>query len=159
MGSFASRGTHRVGNAVMAAAKGGARRHDGGRPPRSWKSTPPTSTPTGAATSTSRARRTARSPPRTSPSPRSSSRARRYRDAASFWCRYPRSIPRPARCRPPPATRTPAWSPRSRSTTRPARSRWCAWTARMNSGRALNPRLGRAAARRRRVDGDQPRAV
>ena len=31
MGSFASRGTHRVGNAVMVAAKRSARRHDGGR--------------------------------------------------------------------------------------------------------------------------------
>ncbi len=30
MGSFASRGTHRVGNAVMAAATGSARRDDGG---------------------------------------------------------------------------------------------------------------------------------
>jgi CO/xanthine dehydrogenase Mo-binding subunit len=57
---------------------------------------------------------------------------------------------RPARCRLPPAT-PPAWSPRSRSTTRPARSRWCAWTAR-ELGRALNP-AGRAAARRRRMDG------
>ena len=53
----------------------------------------PTSRPTGAAISTSRARRIARSRPRTSPSPRSSGRAGRFPGAASSSCRSRPSIP------------------------------------------------------------------
>ena len=42
---------------------------------------------------------------------------------------------------PRPATRMRASSPKSRSTTRPAKSRWCGWTRPMSLGRALNPRM------------------
>ena len=63
MGSFASRGTHRVGNAVMAAAARGARRDDGGGRRGAGGQRRRPRVPTGAATSTSKARRTARSPP------------------------------------------------------------------------------------------------
>ena len=97
MGSFASRGTHRVGNAVIAAAQeargvlleaaaeelevnaadlvtdGRGNIHVRGAPSRSI-------------TVTARPRR-----------PRSSSRARRSPGAASFSSRSPRSIRRPAR--------------------------------------------------------------
>ena len=42
MGTFASRGTHRVGNAVIMAAQGSARGDDGGSPPTRWRWTRPT---------------------------------------------------------------------------------------------------------------------
>ena len=60
----------------------------------------PTSKRTGAATSTSRARRTARFRPRTSPSRPSSSRGGRSPGAASSSCRCLRSIPRPGEMSP-----------------------------------------------------------
>jgi len=133
MGSFASRGTHRVGNAVMAAAKE-ARGVMMEAAAEELRSMPPTLKPTVAATFTSRAHRIDRSRPRMSPSPPSSSRARRFPAAASSWCRSPPSIPRPAKCPPRPAMRMPAWSPRSRSMTRPGRWPWYGWTAPTNSG-------------------------
>ena len=124
MGSFASRGTHRVGNAVMAAAREARGGDDGGggRGARSQRHRP----------RDRRARQYSREGRAASVDfdqgrrhrPRSSNRARRSPAAASFSCRFRRSIRRPGRCRPRPATPTPASWPKSRSTTKPAKSRW-----------------------------------
>ena len=119
MGSFASRGTHRVGNAVMAAARE-ARGVMMEAAAEELEVNVADLETDGRGNIHVKGRRTGRSRPRTSPSPRSSSRARRFRAAASFSSPCPRSIPRPAKCRRRPVTPTPAWSPKSKWTTRPA---------------------------------------
>jgi CO/xanthine dehydrogenase Mo-binding subunit len=96
MGSFASRGTHRVGNAVIVASKE-ARGVLLEAAAGSSRSTPPISSPTAAAISMCAAPLPAPSPCARPPRPHSSSRARPSPGAAFFSFRSPRSIRRPAR--------------------------------------------------------------
>ena len=121
MGTFASRGTHRVGNAVIVAAHEARAvmleaaaeelEVDRGRP----RDRRP------AARSSSRARRKRDFDPRRRAWRRISSQGSRSPGVACSSSRAPSPSPRPARCHRPPATPTPARWPRSRSTTRPAR--------------------------------------
>ena len=96
MGSFACRGTHRVGNAVIAAARE-ARAVMMEAAAEELEVSPADLETDGQGTSTSRARPRAGSAPATSRSPPSSSRAARSPAAAFSWSRSRTSIPRPAR--------------------------------------------------------------
>jgi CO/xanthine dehydrogenase Mo-binding subunit len=161
MGSFASRGTHRVGNAVMAAAQARRARvmmeaaaeelevdaadlETDGRGSIQVKGAPHRS----ISTKRRRNRRSVQAGQRRSPG------------AASSWYRCRMSIRRPARCRRPPATRMPVWSPKSKSTTRPAMSPMVRMDERLrNRGARSIPETRRATTRRRLLDGHEPHAL
>ena len=107
MGSFASRGTHRVGNAVMVAAREA-------RAVMMEAAAEELEVDPGDLETDGKGSIRVKGAPHRSISVRDVAIAAQFRqgrpfpDAAFFWCRSPTSIRRPARCRRPPATRTPA---------------------------------------------------
>ena len=160
MGTFASRGTHRIGNAIIMAAKearAGAARGGGGR---ARGRAPPTSRPTARATSTSRARRRSRSRSSRRRSPRISSTARRSPAAACSCSRAP--IPDPETGQD--VAGRPAYAhactvAEVEVDTETGEVAVLSLKSAYEIGRALNPQHGRAADRRRRLDGHEPRAL
>ena len=158
MGSFASRGTHRVGNAVMAAAQGSARRDDGGggrgargqrRRPRDRRARQHSRQGRAAPLDLDQGRRHRRAIPagpddlrtRHLPGAALRRRSRDRRDVAGDLLR-----PRLSRRR-------------SRGRRRNRRSRDGADGQRLRTRPRAQSAPGRAAARRRRLDGHQPRAL
>jgi len=132
MGSFASRGTHRVGNAVMAAAKEA-------RGVMMEAAAEELEVNAADLETDGRGNIHVKGAPHRSISTKDVAIAAQFKQGKTisgrgiFWCRCPPSIPRPAKCRRRPAMRTLAWSPRLRSTTKRAKWPWCGWTAPMNS--------------------------
>ncbi len=140
MGSFASRGTHRVGNAVMAAAKE-ARGVMMEAAAEELEVNAADLETDGRGNIHVEARRIGRSRPRMSRSQHSSSRARPSPGAASSWCRCPPSIPRPAKCRRRPAMRMPALVAEVEVDDETGEVAMVRMDSAYELGRALNPRL------------------
>ena len=122
MGTFACRGTHRIGNAIIMAAQE-AREVMLEVAAEELEVDAEDLETDGKGSSSSRAPTRRRSTSSTWRWPRTSSTAARSPAAASSSRSAPTRCPRPARWTRTPARRTPARSPRSRSTTRPAWSR------------------------------------
>ncbi|MGN8549739.1 molybdopterin cofactor-binding domain-containing protein [Bradyrhizobium sp. 13971] len=141
MGSFASRGTHRVGNAVMAAAREA-------RGVMMEAAAEELEVNAADLETDGRGNIHVKGAPHRSISTKDVAIAAQFKQGKTISGRGIFLVPlsdvdpetgemSPARR----ATRMPASSPRSRSTTRPARSTWSGWTPPMKLGRALNPRL------------------
>lgn len=126
MGSFASRGTHRVGNAVMAAAREA-------RGVMMEAAAEELEVNAADLETDGRGNIHVKGAPHRSISTKDVAIAAQFKQGKTisgrgiFLVPLSEVNPETGEMSPAPATPTPASSPRSMSTTRPARSRWCGW--------------------------------
>ena len=159
MGCFASRGTHRVGNAVMVAAREARGGDDGGRRRGAGSQCRPISRPTATARSTSKARRTARSRCSDVAIAAQFSQGKTISGRGIFLVPLSDVDPETGEMSPATCYAHACLVAEVEVDDETGEVAMLKMTSAYEIGRAINPKHGRAATGRRRLDGHEPRAL